>query len=102
MSPGGTVPGRAPAAGDSYANDTVPAMLSPGEIVIPRSIAQGPNAPDRAAEFVEHIRATSKPEKGYGRVLATQRELAQRLERLERMAMGGMVGARPAKKGACK
>lgn len=49
---GGNVPGKASVSGNSLQNDKVPAMLSPGEIVIPRSITQGANAPDKAAAFV--------------------------------------------------
>jgi hypothetical protein len=45
----GGVPGQAPVAGDSPQNDVVPAALSPGEIVIPRSHAHSPEA---AASFV--------------------------------------------------
>lgn len=41
---GGVVPGRAKVFGDSSKNDTVPALLSPGEVVIPRSIMQDPKA----------------------------------------------------------
>ncbi len=42
---GGPVPGKAQVNGDHPKNDTVPAMLSPGELVIPRSVvAQGPEA----------------------------------------------------------
>jgi hypothetical protein len=37
---GGTVPGQAVVQGDSPKNDIVPAMLSPGEIVLPRTMAQ--------------------------------------------------------------
>lgn len=37
FSDGGTVPGRAKFGGDNLANDTVPALLSPGELVLPRS-----------------------------------------------------------------
>lgn len=37
---GGQVPGQAPYPGDHPGNDTVPAMLSPGEIVVPRSMAK--------------------------------------------------------------
>jgi len=37
---GGVVPGTAKAFGDSELNDTVPAFLSPGEAVIPRSAMQ--------------------------------------------------------------
>jgi len=35
---GGVVPGKAKVLGDSSKNDTVPALLSPGEAVIPRSM----------------------------------------------------------------
>jgi len=38
---GGFVEGNAKLFGDNSANDTVPAMLSPGEIVIPRSAING-------------------------------------------------------------
>jgi TP901 family phage tail tape measure protein len=34
------VPGAASVSGDSFRNDTVPAMLSPGELVVPRSAVQ--------------------------------------------------------------
>ncbi len=46
---------------DSPKNDTVPAMLSPGEIVLPRSVAMDGDAPGKAAAFVEAIRKA----KGY-------------------------------------
>lgn len=48
-----TVPGQAQVQGDHPVNDTVPAMLSPGEIVIPRSIVMSENAPELAARFVQ-------------------------------------------------
>lgn len=58
MSSGGRVPGYAQGGAlDSRANDTVPAMLSPGEIVLPRSISLAPDAADRAKLFVEAIQA---------------------------------------------
>lgn len=42
---GGYIPGHAKVVGDSPENDTVPAKLSPGELVVPRSVvAQGPQA----------------------------------------------------------
>lgn len=53
---GGVVPGRARKPGDAAANDTVTAALSPGEVVIPRSISQHPNAPAMAAAFLEALR----------------------------------------------
>lgn len=40
MSQGGEVSGRAKVAGDSMKNDTVPIKASPGEIVLPRTVAQ--------------------------------------------------------------
>lgn len=51
-SDGGKVPGKAEVFGDSQKNDTVPANLSPGEIVIPRSILQGADPVQGAAAFV--------------------------------------------------
>jgi hypothetical protein len=50
-SSGGKVPGQPKVAGDSSKNDTVPAMLSPGELVIPRTVvAKGPEAVKSFAE----------------------------------------------------
>lgn len=57
LSRGGKVGGKAKIRGDNLKNDTVDAKLSPGEIVIPRSIAQGPDAPRRAAQFVQAVLA---------------------------------------------
>ena len=54
---GGQVAGKATVQGDSPSNDTVPAVLSPGEIVIPRSIAQSKDAPKKAAAFVAALMA---------------------------------------------
>lgn len=57
---GGMIKGWAGIAGDSPKNDTVPAMLSPGEIVIPRSVAQAPDAASRAAAFVDAIKKAKR------------------------------------------
>ncbi len=57
MRRGGMVPGVAEAPGDDYANDTVPAMLSPGEVVVPRSIMQSEDPAKHAAAFVQAIMA---------------------------------------------
>lgn len=57
MQGGGMVPGRAAFAGDSPTNDTVPAALSPGEIVLPRSVAQHPDAARAAYDFVAALKA---------------------------------------------
>lgn len=49
---GKLVPGSASVTGDSPKNDTVHAMLSPGEIIVPRSHATDP---DKAAAFVRAV-----------------------------------------------
>jgi hypothetical protein len=57
---GGPIPGVAKVSGNSEKNDTVPAMLSPGEIVLPRSVTMAKNAPEAAAKFVaEHLKKSS-------------------------------------------
>lgn len=84
MAEGGLIPG------DHPRNDTVPAMLSPKEIVLPRSVTMSAEAPEKAAAFVAAIKATDgkKSAGGYGEVLQKQRELQARLDQLEAM-MGG-------------
>lgn len=57
MRSGGHVPGQAVVSGDSSKNDIVPAMLSPGEVVIPRSIMNGKNPAQAAAKFVKAVMA---------------------------------------------
>lgn len=52
MAHGSKVPGKAKVDGDSEKNDTVPALLSPGEIVVPRSAAKDP---DKAAAFAKSV-----------------------------------------------
>ena len=54
---GGHVPGHANVPGDSLKNDTVHAMLSPGEIVLPRSVTQNANPSEAAARFVQAMKA---------------------------------------------
>jgi hypothetical protein len=51
------VPGQAAVPGDSLKNDKIPAMLSPKEIILPRSITLSDDAPKKAAEFVANIKA---------------------------------------------
>lgn len=53
FSEGGKVPGQAKMPGDSKANDTVHAKLSPGEIVIPRSVLESADPVAAAAAFVQ-------------------------------------------------
>lgn len=70
MLAGGNVQGQAQVQGDSADNDTVPTMLSPGEIVIPRSIAQAPDAEKKAAEFIAHLK---KKKPGYDAVVEARK-----------------------------
>lgn len=56
MAKGGVVPGAAPYPGDDSRNDQVPAMLSPGEAVVPRS-----ETDDYEAFLKDMPRSESKP-----------------------------------------
>lgn len=60
MAKGSKVPGKAKVDGDSEKNDTVPALLSPGEIVVPRSAAKNP---DKAAAFAKSVAMRSSRKK---------------------------------------
>lgn len=62
MELGGKVPGQAQVPGDSTQNDTIHAKLSPHEIVLPRTVSQAPDAPQKAAEFVGQIKGNVPPE----------------------------------------
>lgn len=57
---GGNVPGHAMHPGDNYANDMKHVMLSPDEIVVPRSITTSPDAAERAKEFVKGVLASKQ------------------------------------------
>lgn len=65
---GQKIPGQAKVKGNSYANDTVPKDLESGGIVLPRSVTQAKDAPEKAKAFVAAILAKkgklpSKPSK---------------------------------------
>lgn len=62
---GALVPGQAKYDGDDLRNDKVKAELSPGEIVIPRSISEHPDAPWLAAKFVAQVLAGKGPKPTY-------------------------------------
>lgn len=57
---GGVVPGEAKVPGDHPANDTVPTMLSPGEIVIPRSVAQKDHNSDAIDSLLKAMSSMQK------------------------------------------
>lgn len=56
---GKMVPGKPKVGGakNSYANDNVKALLSPGEIVLPRSVTQSKDPVNNAAKFVQAVMA---------------------------------------------
>lgn len=84
---GAEVAGRAKFKGDTRANDTVPAMLSPGEIVLPRTVAQDKDAPEKAKKFVEAIKKQKRPSpKAYAQALARLQELESRMDAMEALA----------------
>lgn len=88
------VPGKAKVKGNSVKNDTQLALVSPGEDIIPRSITQGPNAPEKAAEFVRHLQEKKKGEKeepkGFEKIIQSKKSLKDRMEALEKYCYGGM------------
>lgn len=93
LSNGGVVPGNAEAPGDSPSNDKVPAMLSPDEIVVPRTAAKDP---EKAKAFIDALMKDkeskgSGEEPSFGHVIAAQRGLHNRLSMLEQMCYGGKV-----------
>lgn len=62
---GGSVQAQAPqqqakVKGNSYSNDTIPAMLSQGEFVVNREIMQSPNAPELAAQAIRKALSRGK------------------------------------------
>lgn len=61
LSKGGKVPGTPEVFGDDSRNDTVPAWLSPKEIVLPLHVTQAPDAPERAAAFVRAVQNKEHP-----------------------------------------
>lgn len=60
---GKMIPGKAKAKGDNLKNDTVPAMLSPKEIILPRSVTLHPDAPEKAKQFVAAVLAKKRMKK---------------------------------------
>ena len=77
---GGRIGGEAPYAGDTPKNDVVPAQLSPGEIVIPRSAAGSKKA---AKSFIESLDDWDE-EPSYSKVLKARQK--------KNYSDGGQVG----------
>lgn len=94
---GGKVGGKAKVKGDSYSNDTVPAVLSPGEVVLPRHVTGAKNAPEAAKKFVQALmdKKSEKKQKyakggkvtpgqGLSAILQAQASLHDRMKKLEK------------------
>src|SRR6478609_1124751 len=63
---GGRVPGKPKFRGNSYANDTVKALLSPGELVVDRETMMDPGPAGQAARFLAEAIADRKRESYLG------------------------------------
>lgn len=57
---GGVVPGQASVEGDHPLNDKVPALLSPGELVVPREAMQAQNPSLAVKKFVDYFMEKNK------------------------------------------
>lgn len=116
MLTGELIKGKAKVKGDSLKNDVVPKTLEEGGVVIPRSVTQSQDAPQKAQEFVKHAakgyakggevdekdkvaefmaalkgvkqpkKSLLEPEGGFAKVLHKQREIDSRLKALEALA----------------
>lgn len=56
---GGKVPGKAKVSGDSPKNDIVAAKLSPGEVVLPRSVMESKDPETAAIQFLRGLKKKS-------------------------------------------
>lgn len=79
---GGQVPGQALVSNDSPINDLVRARLSPGEVVVPRSLVNAPSG--QIGSFVHHAERnpsqmeTSQSDKNKAAMLAALKQLRRR------------------------
>lgn len=73
---------------DNEKNDIIPAMLSPGEMVIPRSVMASTNSPIRAAAFVKAIQDSMSPQEARKKALggSVMEKLAELKARKEKLA----------------
>lgn len=73
---GGKVPGKPKVKGDSPSNDTVHAKLSPGEIVVPRTVAA--KSPEAIMAFIEAAKKSAPKKKenfSFGGLVAAKEQL---------------------------
>lgn len=74
---GGKVPGTPRVPGDSLMNDTQMTLTSPGEVVVPRTLASS-GSPDQINQFVKHAPPTTAPDKHKEAMLSALKNLANR------------------------
>ena len=67
------VPGKAKVDNDADKNDTVPAMLTPGEVVLPLSIMHSENPGESVKRFVDRLIAKEEADHGFRRVVKAKR-----------------------------
>ncbi len=92
MEAGGPVPGdesEMPMGVDDESQDVVDAHLSPGEIVLPRSVTQSPDAPQQAEQFVQQTQGGGMPTASAGSFSEVLAKLAENGIEL-RLATKGM------------
>jgi hypothetical protein len=79
-SKGGVIPGKAKVPGDSTENDTVPAIVSPGEVVVPRTIVEAGHK--ASAEFVKKALQVHKKQEsgGFESVVEAQQALDKAIQ----------------------
>jgi hypothetical protein len=83
---GGHVPGQPAHPGDDPRNDTVPAMVSPGEVVLPNTVTKSPDAPNRAKEFMKAIKEEKEPgPKGYAKILDVKNKMKELQAQMDEM-----------------
>lgn len=88
LNKGGKVPGKAKVKGDSPKNDTVNAKLSPGEVVVPRSVVK--KGPEAAARFMAAVQGKQAPVSSvkaatFGDVVSAKKALESQLAQIEKM-----------------
>jgi hypothetical protein len=74
---GGRIPGAAHYRGDTLANDTSLIHVSPGEVVVPRSIAMS-NNPKAIVEFVKNAPEISTPDQKKEAMLSALRNMRRK------------------------
>ncbi len=74
---GGKVPGQAAVPGNSYANDTVKVNTSPGEVIVPRTLAHSGN-PSAISHFVQNPPKIGMGDKNKEAMLGALKHLGRR------------------------